>query len=236
MKTKNMIAGVYIAIAIATFTHTSWSAANVFQGVAPKATTVFSWVTAELVWWYIQGALVAIAIDVGMLVAADSIAKNPSRTMLLAFILAALASAYTQLLYATHHASIFTFGAGVTPAWQARLQEAIDARIILMPLALPAFAIIYTISAHSVEDYPQEVIKVTSTADPKKHFNVNKWETEDGLFFRGLNGEVYGPYDSDGIRERTLKTHVKRYQKQLPPGEVEQATEVYVAVKEDIEV
>lgn len=225
MKTKQLIAGVYIVIAIATFTHTTWSAANVFQGNMPGHT-----LSLAVIWWYIQGGLVAIAIDIGMLVSADSIAKKYTKTMLMAFILAAIASAYTQLLYATHHVSVFTFGEGVTPAWQYRLQALIDARVVFMPLALPAFAIIYTISAHGVEDHQHEVIKITSTENPDKYFNLNTWETEEGLFFRGLDGRTFGPYTSEGIRERTLKTHVTRHQKQLAAGEED--TQIYVAVKE----
>jgi len=130
---------VYIAISIATFQHTMWSSAITFEGLPPDD-------LAGRVFWYFNGALIAVAIDIGMFVAAKAIAKTRSPIMIIAFLLAATASMYTQLMFAITHAGIMTFSAGVTAVWQSRLNSLIDARIVIMPTMLPLFAVMYTIA------------------------------------------------------------------------------------------
>jgi hypothetical protein len=209
---------VYYAIAIATFTHTMWAAAMVFQGSKPTG-------TLDQAWWYFQGALLAVAIDVGMILSARILAREWSWAMLAAFVLAAIASAYTQVLYATHHADAFVFGAGVTDEWVNRLQRLTDARVVLLPLALPAFAIIYTLSAHPTEEkQPEEPIITHEPVKPvvKVSFEVDSedddfaWSNNKGSYFKSEYTEkVYGPYDTALKRDIQQQGHRTREQAKI---------------------
>lgn len=131
---------VYLAIALATFQHTTWAAATVFEGPRPMDD-----ITA-LRLWYFNGSLLAIAIDIGMLVAARELRKAFNLVMLLAFVIAAVASFYTQILFSIAHTAEFTLGPGVSTYWKAALDGIIQARVLLVPAMLPLFAIIFTIT------------------------------------------------------------------------------------------
>lgn len=135
---------VYIAIAIATATHTSWGAATTMQGEMP--TDPFG-----AVWWWFGGLLFAIAIDATMVLTADRLReKNTSRRwLMLTFFTAACLSAFFQLVYAYHHASDLSAGKGVTEGWAAILDGIIAARIVVVPLALPLMGLFYALGGFS---------------------------------------------------------------------------------------
>jgi hypothetical protein len=135
----NVFTLVYLCIAAATAHHTAWGAAFTMQGQPPDD------LLGQLAWW-LSGALFAVAVDVSMLAISRAIRAGRERTpwLLLAFALVALASMFTQLLYAAHHAAPLALSAGVAPAWAAALQPLVDARVVVIPLLLPALALLYT--------------------------------------------------------------------------------------------
>lgn len=128
---------LYVAISVATFSHTQWAAAFAFEGTPPTSQN-------ELNIWYLKGALVAIAVDAGMFLSAKYIKTRVSLTMVVAFIIAAIVSFYTQTLYIYYHTPSFPASAGVTQYWREALDPLVDARVFLIPFFLPFLGIIYT--------------------------------------------------------------------------------------------
>lgn len=135
---------VYLSIAITTFNHTSWAVSTVFEGPMP------GWASSNNPFdgWWLTGRLMAVAIDVGMFIVARFLTEAHSRTQLLtlitAFALLAAASFYMQILYAVTHTQLLAYQPGVTSWWEAKIRPLTDARVILLPLMLPLFAIVYT--------------------------------------------------------------------------------------------
>lgn len=223
MKRKIAFQVVYYAIAAATFSHTTWSAATVFQGNSPND-------PIALLWWIVQGALLAVAIDIGMLFSAEAYATTRSRAMLAAFVLAAIASGYTQVLYSLHHAARFEMGEGVSIEWAHRLQRLVDARVVLLPLALPLFAIIYTISKteedkaqarHVSEEaalntlrLQEEMRAALAEEPPKAELPPDKAHL---MFVSPWTGKVYGPYRDIATRDIQEKGHFTTYNKRYGP-------------------
>ena len=150
---------VYLAIAIATFQHTTWAAATVFEGAAPQDPIALNW-------WYFKGSLLAVAIDIGMLVAARELRKKWNWVMVIAFVIAAIASFYTQILFSLAHTSEFKLAAGVSSYWEEFLDPLIQARVVLVPAMLPLFAIIFTITPIFAE---KEVIRQEQKANAKPY-------------------------------------------------------------------
>jgi hypothetical protein len=135
----NVFTLVYLCIAAATAHHTAWGAAFTMQGQPPAD------LLGQAAWWC-SGALFAVAVDVSMLAISRAIRAGRERTrwLLLAFALVSAASMFTQLLYAAHHAAPLPLSEGVAPAWAAALQPLVDARVVVIPLLLPALALLYT--------------------------------------------------------------------------------------------
>lgn len=134
---------LYISIAIATFTHTQYTSALYFEGAPPTD-------AAALNLWYFHGALIAIAIDIGMLLTSRFIASTTDRsevsTLIAAFTVAALASFFTQLGYILIHTPVVTISEGVSPYWREALSKFIDARVVILPFLLPVMGTIYTVA------------------------------------------------------------------------------------------
>lgn len=135
--------GVYGAVSLATFYHSMWGFATL-AGNEPER----FWF-AGAAWWFF-GALMAAAVDVGMAAIVYARATGKREAWLVAaLIVAAGASAFTQLIYAAHHATAYTVGA-VAP-WLEWLQIVLDLRVIILPLLLPGFALVYAFAAHENE-------------------------------------------------------------------------------------
>lgn len=134
---------IYIAISIATMQHTVWSSSFIFEGSIPLT-------PIERVWWIFNGFLIALTIDIGMFLTARQLRKQFSITAFVAFIIAALASFYMQLVYTSYHTGDFQFGIGVASQWLNVLKPFIEARVFILPLILPLFAVIYTFSNREV--------------------------------------------------------------------------------------
>lgn len=150
---------LYIAISIATFSHTVWASSFAFEGPPPKD-------PGEMVIWQFKGSLIAIAIDLGMLLSARFIAKSDkvNKSMVLAFIVAACSSFYTQLLYIIYHTGSFPVGSGVDPYWNQALSPLVSARVVILPFLLPFLGIIYTVARTSreKEEATKEAIRVAN--------------------------------------------------------------------------
>lgn len=183
---------VYLAIAAATFQHTTWSAAMTFEGPRPIGGSVFQEVS-----WYINGVLLAIAIDIGMLVAARELARRATFitrfVLTTAFLTAALASFYTQVLYSAYHTNGWVWGQGVTGAWVDHLQPFVDARVVIIPAMLPVFAIVYTL-AQIAQQTGIKVEKKTQIAS---------------LMFK-VGGKQYGPYKNERSMEQAKKRIMRK--------------------------
>lgn len=112
--------------------------------------------------WYFRGALIAIAIDVGMLVSSRSLVHSKSRlntlVLSLAFAIAAISSFYSQVTYVVYHTPFHQMSDGVSEYWKTALQPLIDARVVILPFMLPLLATVYTL-ARAVSHKPQEATK-----------------------------------------------------------------------------
>ena len=191
---------VYLAISIATFSHTSWAFATIFEGNMPPE-------GLALGIWTFKGALGAITIDIGMLVTAKKITKQFSLVLFLSFFVLAMASFYTQILFALHHTDVWVMGEGVSPYWQELLDPLIQGRVVLVALMLPAFATIFTI-ARMVET--RQTIKKEESLNArfiKQAQNHNGQEVagifvgDDGLYhfdfsINGSKTNHFGPFES----------------------------------------
>jgi len=164
---------VYIVISLSTALHTAWGAATTMQGDAPSGGN-------DLIIWWVQGALFAIAIDVSMLALASVIRNGQgSRAHAITFCVVALLSTYTQLLYAWSHTSQLTPGAGMPSEWVAQLQGLIDLRILILPLALPTIALLYTLSGLGAHASGESAPQVDAPPLPvQQHLHVHKVEPE----------------------------------------------------------
>lgn len=138
----NWFTVVYWMIAIATAQHTAWGAATTMQG----SQSGVAWI------WWLQGLAFAIAIDFTMVAVAMKIrGRNKvywrnDITYIVTFAVAAILSAYFQLLYGWAHATELQTVGGIAPEWQDRLQGLIAARVVIAPVALPLIATLYTIA------------------------------------------------------------------------------------------
>jgi len=213
---------VYLAVAFATFTHTTWSMAITLQGVMPDD-------TIGQLWWGLQGVLGAIAIDVGMMVTARRLSHGWSTSMAIAFAIAAVASAYTQVLYALHHASQFMYAAGVTGEWESRLNGWVNARIVLMPIALPLFATLYAIANRGSAQHETDVVKKLRAELRRYKELVNQLqEGSPGVldappevlarcFYSPYKNKLYGPYKTVAVMESQRKGHFTLMERQEVP-------------------
>lgn len=131
---------LYLAIAVATFTHTVWAAAFLFEGAVADGDP----------WWNFKGALIAIAVDMGMLLTSKFLqeAKHPIHVgaLILSFVVAAVTSFYFQMVYIMYHTPTFVTSAGVNTYWVGVMTPFIDARVFLLPAFLPVLATVYTVA------------------------------------------------------------------------------------------
>ena len=159
---------VYLCVAIATAAHTAWALAYAFEGLEP---TEF----LHSVGWWGKGLMLAVAVDVGMLVASRFLASARGRwqigSLVLAFLVAAVVSAYAQLLYIVMHTPTIQVSSGIASGFADWIKPLLDARVVLLPLALPGLALAYTFAriTHRSEDRttlaPEARIEVSMVDD-----------------------------------------------------------------------
>jgi len=132
---------LYISIAVATFDHTVWAGAFLFEGSMPVDNNII---------WRLKGSLIAIAVDLGMLLTSRFLrnSETPTQTIVLviAFMMAAVTSFYFQMVYILFHTPIFTISEGVDKYWIQALTPFLQARVVILPLALPLLATVYTLA------------------------------------------------------------------------------------------
>lgn len=204
---------LYIAISIATFTHTSWGASMSFEGNFPTD-------EGERFQWYLAGILIAIAIDVGMFLSARYVAKTRSIMMGVAFLVAAVSSFYMQVLYIYHHSPIISSGAGVSTYWVDTLKGLIEARVIILPLLLPVLAVVYTISRMDADDHKAVERVQIDVEQAAQRLQVDREDVKllgdghidwDNLkFFDVATDRWYGPYKSEATMRAALKSRATR--------------------------
>ncbi len=146
---------IYIAVAIATFKHSSWAYSVTLEGAAPEIdwatwspSLVGGWAIGGLLLWFFWGGLMAMAVDVSMFFAAREIRRG-NKFHILTFAIAAIFSAATQLIYATTHAVDLEYVSSSLAAVQPNsgwLWTVAEYRIVYLPISLPLTAIIYTIA------------------------------------------------------------------------------------------
>jgi hypothetical protein len=125
--------GLYVAVSVATFRHSAHGFASIEGGSF---------------WW---GALSATAVDVGMILSASSLRKTRNVWLVSGLIVSAVASTYTQLLYAMMTAAAVPTAAGV--AWLGeRATWVINVRVLILPALLPALAVVYAFAAKTGDD------------------------------------------------------------------------------------
>lgn len=135
----NLFRLLYWSVAIATFRHSAIGFATLEAGNV------------------LLGALAATAVDVGMMLAAEHVRRVHNwRTgqpwwLVGGLVLAALASIYSQLLYAVTNASAVEIAAGAL--WMQQAARAIvDARVIVLPVLLPTLAVVYSFASRTAAE------------------------------------------------------------------------------------
>lgn len=119
---------LYVAVSIATFRHSAYGFASIEGGSF---------------WW---GALSALAVDAGMVLSASSLRKVRNVWLIIGLATSAIASTYTQLLYAMMNATAVTLADGA--AWLGDYAVwIVDLRILLLPALLPALAVVYAFAS-----------------------------------------------------------------------------------------
>jgi hypothetical protein len=125
--------GLYVAVSVATFRHSAHGFASIEGGSF---------------WW---GALSATAVDVGMILSASSLRKTRNVWLVSGLIVSAIASTYTQLLYAMMTAAAVPTATGVE--WLGdRAIWVINVRVLILPALLPALAVVYAFAAKTGND------------------------------------------------------------------------------------
>lgn len=195
---------LYLAIAIATFSHTAWAAAYMFDGPPPEG--------GEVRWW-VGGALIAIAVDVGMLMTSRFLVRAEGRQQLvltIGFIIAAVTSFYFQVLYIAIHTPEVTISPGVSPAWASVLQVLVDARVLVIPLALPVLATVYTLARlnerrREEKEAPARHLQASISKEEQGTLPDGRFRVEGMSFVDVENGMAYGPYRSTSALRRAMK-------------------------------
>jgi len=99
----------------------------------------------NLAWGYLS----ALAVDVGMALSATGLRKRRSGWLVVGLLVSAVASTYTQLLYAIAHAAPLVVADGAL--WLgAGAQSIANVRVVILPALLPALSIVYSFASKSV--------------------------------------------------------------------------------------
>lgn len=130
---SSLFFALYVIIALATFRHSSYGFASIERG--------------SIIW----GAMSALAVDIGMMLSATGLRKERKTkallsSLLIGLMISALASIYTQLLFAVMNAQVVLVSPGAS--WMQRgASWIIEKRILIMPALLPVLSIVYSFSA-----------------------------------------------------------------------------------------
>jgi hypothetical protein len=123
---------LYWTVAVATFRHSAIGFATLEAGSV------------------VLGALAATAVDVGMMLAAERLrdAHGLDAWLVGGLSLAAVASVYSQLLYAVTNASAVAIAPGAI--WmQSAATWIVNLRVIILPVLLPTLAVVYSFASRT---------------------------------------------------------------------------------------
>jgi len=183
---------VYISVAAATFEHTAWAFGTLALG-EPASTYI---TMADPVW--VRGALVAVAVDVGMFVVAQQIVEYVGEGhveqkrkglfgLAATFLLISMISFFAQLVFAYFHTPSIAVASGVSPYWQEFLYPVIEAAPFVFAACLPLMALAYTLSRIFVthtEVVKEGIRKDAAEARPHKlevEGKIKEYKTEAGM-------------------------------------------------------
>lgn len=149
---------LYIAVAFATFRHSARGFASIEGGSF---------------WW---GALSALAVDVGMMLSATGLRKSRTWSLVIGLTVSAVASTYTQWLYAVMHSQAIAVAPGAE--WiNGTARMIIDVRVLLLPALLPMLSVIYAFSAKAplapVVEMPRQTERRKATIDDWRTIRAN---------------------------------------------------------------
>lgn len=169
---------LYVLVSVATFRHTSYGFATIESGSF---------------WW---GALSALAIDAGMILAASALRKVRNGWLVLGLCVSAVASVYTQLLYAVSEASPIVVAEGAQ--WLGKYAEFIaNIRVLLLPALLPLLAVVYAFSAKA--ETPTKDDELQRKVDSILAQGMGKHDTARQVWQLSSNG--YGEFTVPQVAE-----------------------------------
>jgi len=169
-KLRTGFLAVYIIISVATFYHSAWGFATLSGPQPSEFFPAFG--------WWILGGLMAVAVDAGMVFIVLALVNGYRAKWLKgALFVVAFASAYTQVIHATHHAADYPIGQ--VADWLKWLEYVLDARIVVLPLLLPAFALVYAFAAKADDKVviTQPTTPIKSSQQPKKEATTTQATT-----------------------------------------------------------
>jgi hypothetical protein len=139
LSTHEIFMLVFTTISISTFYHSSYGYASI-DGLEPTDGVM------RVMWW-IKGGLSAFAVDIGMLAIIIALSKG-FKSKLLDYSLIALTifSTYVQLIFSARFSmdmDTSTKNQNIQPF----MQFILDSRIIILPISLPVFSLIYGFSS-----------------------------------------------------------------------------------------
>jgi hypothetical protein len=130
------------AVSIAALLHSSWSLSTYFTGSEPTPQFTTLWFA-----WVLPGALIGIAIDIGILSIAIELKHGQrSRAKLAAFFVLSAAMFYLQFLYLAAHTPLVPIAPGVSAGWLTVATTLRDLSVWVIPALLPLACLLYAFS------------------------------------------------------------------------------------------
>jgi hypothetical protein len=206
---------VFVLIAIATFRNSYWSVSYVFDGTQPSD-------GFGSVIWVIWGAFFAFCVDFGMFKLSQKLMQKFNFVVLFAYTFAAFISVYLQIIYASYHTTAFEFSSGINSGVLSVLTDIVNWRLIVLPISLPLFSVIYTLANSQFRvSTPSSIIVTepdnidvvdTVVIEPEKQIITID---QGGIGFRCKECGREGVYGDRSTMEKYSRTHVTRMHKGL---------------------
>jgi hypothetical protein len=130
------------AVSIAALLHSTWSLSTYFTGAEPTPQFTPLWFG-----WLIPGALIGIAIDIGILSIAIELKHGQrGKAKLAAFFVLSTAMFYLQFLYLAAHTPLVPIAPGVSAGWLTVATTLRDLSVWVIPALLPLACLLYAFS------------------------------------------------------------------------------------------
>lgn len=169
---------LYISVSVATFRHSAFGFASLEGGSF---------------WW---GALSALAVDAGMILSASSLRYTRNFWLIALLIACAFGSSFTQVLYAISNAPAVTVAPGAVWLGETAVRL-INWRILLLPLFLPASAVMCAFSAKL--DNSTRSAGLDARVNEILSLNLGKKETAAEIWQLSRNG--YGDFSVNQVAQ-----------------------------------